>query len=168
MLAMRPQADEYGAFYAGYVARVPDGAWLERLYRQPGELEARLAGVADEQAALPLAPGKWSLLDMITHLSDTERVFAFRLLWFARGDAAELPGFDQDAWARESGASRRTVAQALDEFAAVRRATIALVEGLPEQAASRRGIANGHPISVRALAWIIAGHVQHHLEHLAI
>ncbi|WP_396623841.1 DinB family protein [Luteitalea sp.] len=166
MLALRPEADEYGAFYATYVAKVPDGAWLERLYAQPGELAARLDSVAEERAALPLAPGKWSLLDLLTHLSDTERVFSYRLLSFARGDTAALPGFEQDVWAREAASSRRTLAQALDEFAAVRRATLALVESLPEEAASRRGVASGHPITVRALAWIIAGHVEHHLQTL--
>jgi hypothetical protein len=166
MLAMRPQPSEYGAFSAGYIARVPDGGWLERLEVQPAELRQLLATYDDERAALPLAPGKWSLLDLLTHLSDTERVFAFRLLWFARGDASELPGFDQDAWARNAGATRRSLAEALDEFAAVRQASLALLRSLPDEAADRRGVANGHPISVRALAWMIPGHAQHHLDAL--
>lgn len=166
MLADRPKLDEYADDYARYVACVPDGAWLSRLYAQPAELAARLDGMTDADAARPMAPGKWSVLDLLTHLSDTERVFAFRLLWFARNGGAELPGFDQDQWARVSGGAGRTLAQALDEFAAVRRSTLALVEGLPEDAVSRRGVASGHPITVRALAWIIAGHVEHHLEML--
>jgi hypothetical protein len=166
MLAMRPQSSEYGAFYAGYIARVPDGGWLERLEAQPSELRELLATYDDDRAALPMAPGKWSLLDLLTHLCDTERVFAFRLLWFARGDASELPGFDQDAWARDAGATRRPLAEALDDVAAVRQASLALLRSLPDEVADRRGVANGNPISVRALAWMIPGHMQHHLDAL--
>ena len=163
---MRPQSTEYGAFYAGYIGRVPDGGWLERLEAQPSELRQALATYDDDRAALPMAPGKWSLLDLLTHLCDTERVFAFRLLWFARGDMSELPGFDQDAWARVAGATRRPLAEVLDEFAAVRQASLALLRSLPDEVADRRGVANGHPISVRALAWMIPGHTQHHLDAL--
>lgn len=166
MLAMRPGSDEYGAFYAGYIARVPDGEWLARLEAQPAEYRALLAGVEDDRAALPLAPGKWSLLDVLHHVSDTERVFAFRLLWFARAESSELPGFDQDAWARQVSRQPRTVAALLEELAAVRQATLALVRSLPGEVAVRRGVANGHPITVRALAWMIAGHAQHHLDGL--
>lgn len=163
---MRPQSSEYGAFYAGYVGRVPEGGWLERLEAQPGEFRSLLAGYDDDRAALPTAPGKWSLLDLLTHLCDTERVFAFRLLWFARGDSSELPGFDQDAWVREAAGSRRTLASVLDEFEAVRRATLALLRSLPDQVAERKGVANGNVITVRALAWTIPGHAQHHLDGL--
>ncbi len=166
MLTMRPLPDEFGAFYAGYLARVPDGALMARLEAQPTELRTLLAAYGDDRAALPLAPGKWSVLDLVSHLADTERVFAFRLLWFARGDASELPGFDQDAWAKASNASRRSLADVLDEFAAVRQATLALIRSLPDEAAELRGVANGTSVSVRALAWMIAGHVQHHLDAL--
>lgn len=168
MLAMRPQSSEYGEFYAGYIGRVPDGRWLERLEAQPQELRRAFADVDDDRASLPIAPGKWSRLDLLTHLTDAERVFAFRLLWFARGDPSPLPSFDQDAWARKASELRRTVAGALDEFAALRQSTLALLRALPDEAADRRGIASGHPITVRALAWIIPGHVQHHLERLAV
>ena len=167
MLTMRPQSSEFGEFYAGYVGRVPDGRWLERLQAQPADLRALVGGVDDDRAALPMAAGKWSLLDVLTHVTDAERVFAFRLLWIARGDTAELPGFDQDAWARIATTLRRTVAQSLDEFAALRQSTLALLDSLPDEAADRRAVVNGHEITVRALAWIIPGHVQHHLELLA-
>lgn len=166
MLAMRPRSDEYGAFYAGYIGRVPDGQWLARLERQPAEYRALLDGVDDDRAALPLAPGKWSLLDVLAHVADTERVFAFRLLWFARAEASELPGFDQDAWVRQVTGQPHTVAGLLDDIEAVRKATVTLVRGLSDEAADRRGTANGTPISVRALAWMIPGHAQHHLDAL--
>ncbi len=166
MLSTRPAATEFVTFYAGYIARVPDGRWLERLEAQPAELRAALAGYDDARAALPMAPGKWSLLDLLTHLCDTERVFAFRLLWFARADASELPGFDQDAWAIAAAPSTRTVTGVLDEFAATRQATLALLRHLPDDVADRRGVANGNAVTVRALAWMIPGHAQHHLDAL--
>ena len=167
MLAMRPRSDEYGAFYAGYIGRVADGEWRARLEAQPAEYRALLAGVDDDRAALPLAPGKWSLHDVIGHVADAERVFAFRLLWFARADGSELPGFDQDAWVARVSKQSRTLAGLLDDLQAVRQSTLTLLQSIPDEAADRRGVANGSAISVRALAWIIAGHAQHHLELLA-
>jgi hypothetical protein len=166
MLGRRPGLDEYGAFYAGYIARVGDGEWLARLQAQPADLRAALADVDAQRAAAPTAPGKWSLLEVLSHICDTERVFAFRLLWFARGDAAELPGFDQDAWVAATRGQQRTLAEGLDEFAAVRQATLALLRTVPDEVADRRGLANGNSMSVRALAWMIAGHAQHHLDLL--
>lgn len=166
MLETRPRADEYPEFYAGYIGRVPDGGWRARLDAQPSEYRAVLAGVDDVQAALPVAPGKWSRLDILNHVADTERVFAFRLLWFARGESTALPGFDQDAWAGRVSDQSRTVAGLLDDVAAVRQATMSLLRGLPDHVADRRGVANGNPMTVRALAWMIAGHAQHHLDGL--
>ena len=166
MLTRRPAPDEYAEFYATYIGRVPDGGWLERLQAQPSELRALLGGYDDERAALPMAPGKWSVLDLLGHISDAERVFAFRVLWFARADASALPGFDQDNWARQAAGTRRTVAGALDEFDAVRQASLTLLRSLPDGIADRSGVANGKAVTVRALAWIIAGHAQHHLDAL--
>lgn len=166
MLATRPRDDEYAAFYAGYIARVPDDAWLALLEAQPSEYRALLAGVDDDRAALPVAPGKWSRLDVLSHVADTERVFAFRLLWCARAEPSELPGFDHDAWVRQVSDHPRTMAGLLDDLAAVRLATLSLLRGLPDGVADRRGVANGHAITVRALGWMIAGHAQHHLDGL--
>jgi len=166
MLSLRPRASEFAPFYAGYVALVPDAGWLERLHGQPDQFRALLSGYDPDRAMLPTAPGKWSLLEILAHIADTERVFAFRLLWFARGDASELPGFDQDAWVASSHANRRTIEQALDDLAAVRDATLTLLETIADDLAERTGVANGQPVTVRALAWIIAGHTQHHLDGL--
>ncbi len=166
MLARRPETDEYGPFYAAYVARIPDGAWRARLEGQPSEYRELLGGMDDATAAQPLAAGKWSLLDVLGHVTDTERVFAFRLLWFARAESSGLPGFDQDAWVRAASGQRPTVSGLLDEFEAVRRATLLLVAALPDAVADRRGVANGVAMTVRALAWVIPGHAQHHLDSL--
>lgn len=166
MLTMRPQSGEYADFHAAYIGRIPDGRWLERLQAQAAELRALVGHVDEDRAALPMAPGTWSLLDLLTHINDTERVFAFRLLWVSRGDPGELPGFEQDLWAANVGGLRRSVASLLDEFDAIRRSTLALVTALPDEFADRRGIISGTAISVRTLAWIIPGHVQHHLELL--
>ena len=166
MLAIRPGTDEYGAFYAGYIARVPDGQWLARLEQQPGEYRGLLAGVDEARAAAPSAPGKWSIAEILGHVCDTERVFAFRLLWFARGAPTELPGFDQDPWVEATRRQPRTLAASLDEFATTRQATLALLRTVSDEDASRRGVANGHPMTVRACAWMVAGHAQHHLDGL--
>lgn len=167
MLAMRPTDAEYAPYHEAYVSRVADGRLFDTLQEQPQVLRDMVADVDDDRASLPSAPGKWSLKDTLNHITDAERVFSLRLLWFARAPNAELPAFSQDAWAPLADAQRRSVRDLLDEFAAVRAATLALLRSLPDGAAARQGIASGHPVTVRALAWIIAGHVQHHIERLA-
>jgi hypothetical protein len=164
MLAKRPGTDEYVAFYAGYIARIADGQWLTRLQAQPSDYRNVLSGLDAQRAAAPMAPGKWSILQALGHVSDTERVFGFRMLWFARGEASGLPGFDQDAWVAAVSPHPLTLEAALDEFATVRAATLALLQSIPDAAADRRGTANGNPMTVRACAWMIAGHAQHHLD----
>ena len=166
MLTIRPGTDEYGAFYAGYIARIPDGEWMARLEQQPHEYRTLLAGLDEARAAMPTAPGKWSVVDILGHVSDTERVFAFRLIWFARGSPSELPGFDQDAWVEASRRQPRTLTAVLDEFATVRAATLAMLRTVSDEDAARHGVANGNPITVRACGWMIAGHAQHHLDGL--
>ena len=166
MLSMRPQPSEHADYYAKYVGRVPDGQWRAQLETQPDQYRALLAGVDESRAALPAAPGKWSVTQTLTHVADAERVFAFRLLWFARGDGAALPGFDQDKWTAALAGTTVSLADALDDFAAARHATIAMLKTVPDEVADRQGIASDNPITVRALAWIVAGHAQHHLALL--
>lgn len=159
----RPGDDEYAPFYAGYIAGVPEGDLLEFLELQLNTLMTRCSGLSEAQGAQAYAPGKWSVKEVIQHLTDAERIFAYRLLRVARGDATPLPGFEEDAYAAESGAARRTVADLAAEFASVRRATQSLLRSLTPETAVRRGTASGATVSVRALAWIIAGHANHHL-----
>lgn len=166
MLAMRPTDAEFAPHYAAYVSRVEDGLLFETLAGQPAVLRELVGAIDDDRSALPSAPGKWSLKDLLNHINDAERVFALRLLWFAREPGASLPSFNQDAWTPMADAQRRSLSELCDEFEAVRRSTQALLQSLPEAAAVRQGTASGHPVSVRALAWIIAGHAQHHIERL--
>jgi hypothetical protein len=166
MLEMRPTDAEYAPYYASYMQRVEDGKLFETLAAQPGVLRDLVGTMDDDRAALPSAPGKWSLKDLLNHINDAERVFALRLLWFAREPGGSLPSFNQDAWVPMADAHRRSLTDLCDEFDAVRRATLALLHSLPEAAAGRQGMASGHPVSVRALAWMIAGHAQHHIDRL--
>ena len=157
-----PDPDEYAPFHAAYIAMVTEGDVRHVLRRQVPELTAMLSGVPEDRAAAGYAPGKWSLKEMLLHVIDAERVFGYRLLRIARGDATPLPGFEQDDWVPHSGANARAMPELLLELAAVRAATILLVDSLADDAWVRRGVASGHTVSARALAYIIAGHVRHH------
>jgi len=162
-----PTPDEYGASYAGYVARVPGGTDIvDLLARQRDATLARFAALPEDRGGHRYAPGKWSVKEVLLHLSDTERVMAYRALRIARGDTTPLPGFDEDAWAPLSGADARPLEEVAEEWGDVRQASLALFRHLPAEAWTRRGTASGMPVSVRALAWIIAGHERHHLAVL--
>lgn len=161
-----PASGDYAAFYAGYVDRVRDSDVLRVLREQPGELRALLAPVADTTARIRPAPEEWSINEVLGHVSDGERIFAYRALRIARGDATPLPGFDQDAFILPGKFNARPLASLLDEFEAAREATLRLVETLDEEMLSRVGTASNNPISARALVYIIAGHVAHHIESL--
>jgi hypothetical protein len=158
----RPAPDEYAAYYAGYVARVPAGDIVAILETQIERTRALLASVPETMADHAYAPGKWTIREVIGHLSDAERVFAYRALRFGRGDTTELAGFDENAYVPAGGFGGRSLASLIDELVAVRKASVALFRGLPAGAWLRRGVASGHVVTVRALAWIMAGHELHH------
>lgn len=158
-----PAADEYAPYYGRYIAQVPTGDILHQLDRQREDVLARFRGVPESKGAHRYAPGKWSVRQVVCHLSDTERIMAYRALRIARGDATPLPGFDENAYAPESGADAVPLAELVAEFADVRRASLALFRHLPPDAWTRRGMASESPFSARALAWIIVGHPIHHL-----
>lgn len=161
-----PEAGEYAAYYAGYVGRVPAGDLLAHLERQGRATAAAVRALAPAQLAARYAPGKWSAAEVLGHVSDSERIFAYRALRIGRGDETPLPGFDQDRYAPAGAYDRRGAADIAAELESVRRATLTLLRGLPEEAWGRRGTASGNPVSLRALAHIIAGHELHHLEAL--
>lgn len=160
---IRPLADEYNPNYAGYIAQVPDGDVVEALIGG-AEIAAALLGDLDEEtASRAYAAGKWTLKEVLLHCADAERIFAYRALRIARGDTTPLPGFDENAYVPLSGAANRPIEDILDEFESVRDATVTLFSGLPADAWTRRGSASNSPVSARAMAWISAGHLLHHM-----
>ena len=159
----RPDPSEYGAYYRKYVDLVPGGNILEILLDQI-EPTLALVGLREEETVARYAPGKWNTREILGHLIDTERIFAYRALRIARGDKTPLPGFEQDDYVKAAGFSDRMFASLLDEFHVVRQGTVALFKGLPAEAVTRTGTANDNPVSVRAIAWIVAGHERHHMK----
>ncbi len=166
MLIQPPQPDEYAAFHAGYVARASNGDVMQELRTQVDALRELLAGVTDAQSHVRPAPAEWSINEVVGHIVDTERIFAYRTLRIARGDTTPLPGFEQDDYILPGRFNARMLSSLLDEFARVREATLSLVETLDDEALSRRGTASNNPVSARALVFITAGHVAHHTESL--
>ena len=159
-----PEDTEYAPFYAGYVSLVPAGDVRGHLGTQLHETIALLSGVTEDKAERAYAPGKWTLKEVIGHMCDAERVFGYRMLSIGRGDPAALPSFDENLWVPASNANARTMAALVLEFAAVRASTVQLSGSLTEEAFLRLGTASGKVISVRALAYICAGHERHHLK----
>jgi DinB superfamily len=167
-VAVRPESAEVPAGYAGYVGKIRDGEDLMTVMEsQLDEVRAAFGRFPEARGSHRYAPNKWSVKELLGHLSDVERIFTYRALRFARGDATALPGFDENAYTPAMEADRRTLADLLEEWVDVRRATLSFLRGLPADTWARRGIANGKEISVRALAYAIPGHVRHHLEVLA-
>lgn len=165
-LVLAPAADEYAEYYGRYVSRVPRGDFFALLRSQADEVASVFGALTPAQADFAYAPGKWSPKEMLGHLSDTERVFAYRALSVGRGDPAPLPGMEQDDWLSTAEFGRRAITDLLAEWRAVRAATVTLAEGLPPAAALRRGTASGNPFTVRALLHVVPGHTEYHLEVL--
>ena len=158
----RPPASEYAPYQAGYVASVPDGDIFEILSRQRVEFPEFLRSFGEARGSHRYAPGKWSIKEMIGHVNDTERVFAYRALRFARGDETPLPSFEQEDYVRTGNFDARTLASLSDEFSHLRAGTLDLFYHLDADALARSGTASGFVVSVRAMAFVIAGHVAHH------
>jgi uncharacterized damage-inducible protein DinB len=161
-LLERPKADEHVEYYARYIVQVPGDDVLAVLKSQIEDTTRLLRGLSESQAMYRYAHGKWSIKQVVGHMSDVERVFAYRMMCIARGDSTSLPGFDENAYAERAESDARSLTSLLNEFRAVRAATIPLVESLDPETGTRRGSANNNPITPRALAWIIAGHEIHH------
>jgi hypothetical protein len=163
----RPADSEYNKYYQPYVQEVPEGDLLATLAAQRDSTAAVLAGISDKGAGYRYAEGKWSIREVIGHVCDAERVFSYRALRIARGDTIDLPGFDENAWVPMGAFEERSMADVAAELRAVRGASIALFSSFTAEAWLRIGSASGHPVSTRALAWILAGHERHHLRILA-
>ena len=163
----RPGADEYGPGVAEYIARIADGEdILAVLDRQLDLVVARLESIPEAHGDYRYAPEKWSIKEIVGHLSDAERIFSYRALRFGRGDSTPLPGYEENDYVPAMEADELALSDLVGQWADVRRATIALFRTLPSSGWDRRGLASNHPISVRALAYAIAGHMRHHLEVL--
>jgi DinB superfamily len=158
----RPQAGEYAPYYERYVSLVEGEDILNTLDHQRREMMLLLSCREEEEGNFRYAPEKWSAKEVLGHICDTERIFAYRALRIARADATPLEGFEQDDYVRNGGFAQRPVPDLGEEFIAARRATISLLRNLDEAAWMRRGLANKNEVSVRALAYIIAGHELHH------
>jgi hypothetical protein len=153
---------ESAPFYHGYISQVAGEEIGRILAEQLQDLERLMAPLDDTTARTRYAAGKWSIKEVLGHLGDAERIFGYRMLRIARGDAIPLPGFDENAYVPAGDFDARSLASLLDEFRALRLSTIALMHGLPSEAWARTGEASGHAISARALAYIIVGHAAHH------
>jgi hypothetical protein len=160
----RPASTEYAPYFDRYISQAPAGDLMQALAAQP--VAGILAGVSEERAGYRYAEGKWSVKEALGHIIDTERIMAYRALRVGRGDSTGLPGFDQDPYVAHGGFDARTLADLLEEFRAVRAATLCLMRGMPAEGWVREGRADGKAVTARALVWIIAGHELYHARIL--
>jgi DinB family protein len=159
-----PDQTEASEYYFTYINQVGEGNICDILEGQFPEVLTLLRGISDRRSLHRYAPGKWSIREVVSHLNDTERLTVSRAFWFARGFDTPLPSFDQNTAITTARADERPWSSHLEEFRAVRASTLSFFQNLPEEAWNRRGIASGNPFSVRALAYIVAGHVTHHVR----
>jgi hypothetical protein len=168
--SFRPQPGEYAPYYDRYISLVLDNEQgndiLHTLDEQRRQTVLLLSGLTEVDGDLRYAPDKWSVKELLGHLNDTERIMSYRALRIARNDATPIEGFEQDDYVRSGPFVRRPLADLIEDYIAVRRATLSLFRNLDEPAWTRRGIANKNEVTVRALAYIIAGHELHHRRML--
>lgn len=164
IVAERPETSEYAEYYRRYIDLVADGDIFETLALQLADSLTLLSDLDEKQALFRYAPEKWSVKETIGHLMDTERVFGYRALRFARGDKTPLPGIEQDSLIKAAHFDERPWGELLREWRIVREANLALFHSFDDDAMMRVGNASGFDVSVRALPWIIAGHEIHHMK----
>lgn len=162
----RPTTEEYAAFYAGYIRLVPEGDVIELLEKQADTVQALLSSLTEEQGDYRYAEGKWSVKEVIGHLTDNERIMSNRLLRIARGDVTPHPGYDQDVLMQSHPFDTYTLTDLSEEYAAVRRSTILMLRHLSPEAWLRKGIVSDNPASARSIAFVLVGHELHHLSVL--
>ena len=159
----RPAPGEFAPFFARYVKLVPETDILPVLAAQPAEIRRLAGALPADRETFRYAPGKWSIREILGHIGDAERVFGYRAFCISRGDQSPLPGFDENDYIAESAYDERTVAELADDFAGLRAANLAVLGRFDPARWARVGNANGNPVSVRALAFIMAGHARHHV-----
>jgi len=161
-MAIIPDRTEAAEYYFTYIDQVAGGDICGILEAQLAETFALMNGISEEDSLRRYAPEKWSIRQVVSHINDTERVFVFRALWFARGFDSPLPSFDEKIAVSAASADERSWSSHVEEFRAVRGATLAFFQNLPAEAWTLRGVASGNSFTVRALAYIVAGHATHH------
>jgi hypothetical protein len=162
----RPDATEYAPFYAGYVALVPELDVVSALRDSGKEITAALVAIPESRGGFRYADGKWSIRELIGHVIDAERIFSYRALRLARRDSTPLPAFEENDYVRSAGSDARTMADLVAELRAVRESSVHLFASIPDEAWTWTGTVSGRPVTVRALAYITAGHARHHLKML--
>jgi hypothetical protein len=164
--AGRPQAGEFASYYSRYVDLATEDDIVAALDAQSHETATLLGGISEQQAARRYEPDKWSVKQLVGHVIDAERVFAYRALCIARGDTTPLPGFEQDPYVANAASDDRPIADLVEEFATVRKGNVMMLRALTEEAWNRVGTASDNQITVRALAFILLGHERHHVRIL--
>jgi len=158
----RPEAGEYAPYYEKYIAKVQGSDILATLDEQRRQTLLLLSGRNESDGDIRYAPGKWTVKEVVGHICDAERIFAYRALRIARADSTPLPSFDENSYVANAPFAQHPLPDLIEDFIAVRRATISLFRNFDEAAWMRRGVASNNPVTVRAIAYIIAGHELHH------
>ena len=162
----RPETTEFAPYYNTYISLVEDDNVIPALKAQSAELRAVFSAIPEEKGTFAYADGKWTLKEVLSHLIDGERMFAYRILRISRGDETPIEGFEQDGYIENSNANNRPFAELLEEFDLQRRSNLMLLNNLSDEASRRMGTASGQPVSARALTYIMAGHIRHHIDIL--
>src|SRR6185369_4892781 len=163
---LKPETSEYNPYYEKYISLIEEGELLNALERQPSELRSLLNGLDEEKGKYAYADGKWSIKEVLSHLIDGERIFSYRVLRISRGDETPIEGFEQDGYIENSHANERSFEDLLEELSLQRNANLRMLKNLREDGWKGRGTASQSPVSVRALGFIMAGHVRHHINIL--
>jgi len=167
-----PNPKEYAEFYSGYVklaeslSEASGGDIIKALHKQSDDFSSLLRALPPERGGYAYAPDKWTIVQLVGHINDAERIFAYRLLCIARGETKSLPGFEQDDYVKNGGFNSLPLATWIDDFVVARQSTLSMLRSLTQECWQRSGTANDKPISVKALAYILAGHVQNHINTL--
>ncbi|MBJ7929285.1 damage-inducible protein DinB [Bacillus toyonensis] len=164
----RPGTNEYNPYYSTYIKLVPDGDIIHILEQQMKETNLLLKDISDSEGHFRYAPNKWSIKEVIGHIADTERIMAYRLVSIARGETAELPGYNDDMYVLRAAFDKQSMQDLLTNLTVVRQSTVHLLKSLDTDAWLQRGIANNSEVTVRALANIIAGHELHHRQIIKV
>jgi hypothetical protein len=159
----RPCPTEYAPYYERYISLVPEDDIVGALGGQPDEVKALIADVPEERGTYAYADGKWTIKELLSHLIDGERIFSYRALRISRGDKTPIEGFEQEDYIENSNANNRTFADLLDEFTFERQANMRLFNNMSDEGSRWIGTASGNPVSARAIAYIMAGHIRHHI-----